>query len=83
MSTLLFNCTITGKGGDQDTDSAHFLQSAVLERSLPEARRLRGLYEAKRWLRWGRRDVSKENLLQSCQSGIVPLGETDFHCAEA
>jgi hypothetical protein len=47
MSTLLSKGTITGKGSDQDTDSVYFLQSAVLERSLPEARRLRDLYEAK------------------------------------
>ena len=47
MSTLLSKGTITGKGSDQDTDSVYFLQSAVLERSLPEAHRLRDLYEAK------------------------------------
>jgi hypothetical protein len=47
MSTLLSKGTITGKGSDQDIDSVYFLQSAVLERSLPEARRLRDLYEAK------------------------------------
>ena len=43
MSTPLFHGRITGQGGDHDTDSAHLLQSEVIERSLPEAHRPRGL----------------------------------------
>lgn len=43
MSTPLCNGRITGKGGDHDTNSAHLLQSEVIERSLPEAHRPRGL----------------------------------------